>query len=156
MEKEIKVGIGLGNVRFGSSKAAVEKILGEPNEIDQVDVPIDEEEISIEQWHYDDLELSLSFDDNDDELLDTFAVSSPEYTLDGVSLIGKSIIEINSIINDLNLGTCEKENLSDDEDNTHVYSFIESNMNFWFEDDELSEIQWGPDENHEQPLIFAN
>ena len=156
MEKEIKIGLGLGNIRFGSSKEAVKKILGEPNEIDQVDVPIDEEEISIEQWHYDNLELSLSFDDNEDELLDTFAVSSPEYTLNGIALIGKSIIEIDNILVDLMLGDCEKDNLSDDEDNTHVYSFHDSNMNFWFEDDELSEIQWGPDEDHEQPLIFAN
>ena len=104
MEKEIKIGLGLGNIRFGSSKAAVKKILGEPNEIDQVDVPIDEEEISIEQWHYDNLELSLSFDDNEDELLDTFAVSSPEYTLNGIALIGKSIIEIDNILVDLMLG----------------------------------------------------
>ena len=156
MEKEIKIGLGLGNIRFGSSKATVKKILGEPNEVDQVDVPIDEEEISIEQWHYDNLELSLSFDDYEDELLDTFAVSSPNYTLKGIALIGKSIIEIDNILGDLNLGNCEKENISDDEDNTHVYSFHDSNMNFWFEDDELSEIQWGPDEDHEQPLIFAN
>ena len=156
MEKEIKVGIGLGNVRFGSSKAAIKKIIGEPNEIDHVDVPIDEEEIAIEQWHYDELELSLSFNDFDNELLDTFAVSSPEYTLNGKQLIGKSLIEINHILDELNLGECIKEDLSDDDENTHVYSFQDANMNFWFEDDELSEIQWGPDENFEQPLIFAN
>ena len=56
----------------------------------------------------------------------------------------------------LNLGECDKENLSDDLENTHVYSFQESNINFWFEDEELSEIQWGPISNFEQPLIFAN
>ena len=156
MEKEIRIGIGLGNIRFGSSKPAIKKILGEPNEVDTVDVPIDDQEISIEQWHYDDLELSLSFDDYNDELLDTFAVSSPEYTLNGMSLIGKSIYEIDNLIEELDLGDCEKENLSDDDENTHVYSFHESNINLWFEDEELSEIQWGPDSDHEQPLIFAN
>ena len=156
MEKEIRIGIGLGNIRFGSSKPAIKKILGEPNEVDTVDVPIDDQEISIEQWHYDDLELSLSFDDYNDELLDTFAVSSPEYTLNGITLIGKSIYEIDNMIEELDLGDCEKENLSDDDENTHVYSFHESNINLWFEDEELSEIQWGPDADHEQPLIFAN
>ena len=120
MENEIRIGIGLGNIRFGSSKPAIKKILGEPNEIDTVDVPIDSEEISIEQWHYDELELSLSFDDYDDELLDTFAVSSPEYTLNGIALIGKSIYEIDGMIEQLNLGEFEKENLSDDQENTHV------------------------------------
>ena len=156
MENEIRIGIGLGNIRFGSSKPAIKKILGEPNEIDTVDVPIDSEEISIEQWHYDELELSLSFDDYDDELLDTFAVSSPEYTLNGIALIGKSIYEIDGMIEQLNLGECEKENLSDDQENTHVYSFHESNLNLWFEDEELSEIQWGPLSDDKQPLIFAN
>ena len=64
MENEIRIGIGLGNIRFGSSKPAIKKILGEPNEIDTVDVPIDSEEISIEQWHYDELELSLGENSN--------------------------------------------------------------------------------------------
>ena len=55
------------------------------------------------------------------------------------------------MIEQLNLGDCDKENLSDDLENTHVYSFQESNINFWFEDEELSEIQWGPISNFEQP-----
>ena len=156
MERIIRIGIGLGNIRFGSSKPAIKKILGEPNEIDTVDVPIEDEDVSIEQWHYDELELSLSFDDYEDELLDTFAISSTDYTLNGIPLIGKSIYEIDSMIEQLNLGECGKENLSDDLENTHVYSFQESNINFWFEDEELSEIQWGPISNFEQPLIFAN
>ena len=82
------------------------KILGEPNEIDTVDVAIEDEDVSIEQWHYDELELSLSFDDYEDELLDTFAISSTDYTLNGISLIGKSIYEIDSMIEQLNLGEC--------------------------------------------------
>ena len=89
MNKEIKIGLGLGEITFGSNKDKVEDILGKPNEIEVLDVPIDDEEISLEQWHYDELELSASFDQEQGEILDTLAVSSDEYTINGFSLIGK-------------------------------------------------------------------
>ena len=91
MNNEIKIGLGLGKVTFGSSKESIKKNLGEPNEIEVLDIPIDGEEVTLEQWHYDDLELSASFDIEQDEILETLAVSSDEYTINGVSLIGKKI-----------------------------------------------------------------
>ena len=156
MNKEIKIGLGLGDITFGSNKDKVEDILGEPNEIEVLDVPIDDEEISLEQWHYDELELSASFDQEQGEILDTLAVSSDKYTINGFSLIGKKIEDINKLLNSLHLGSFEKEKLSDEDENSIIYSFIDSNMNFWFEENELTEIQWGPIYLDEEPAIFAN
>ena len=156
MNNEIKIGLGLGKVTFGSSKESIKKNLGEPNEIEVLDIPIDGEEVSLEQWHYDELELSASFDLEQEETLDTLAVSSDEYTINGISLIGKSIFEINQLLNTLHLGSFEKEKITDEDGNSTVYSFVDSNMNFWFEEDELTEIQWGPIYLDEDPPIFAN
>lgn len=156
MNKEIKIGLGLGKITFGSNKDSVKNILGDPNETEVLDVPIDDEEFSLEQWHYDDLELSASFDQDEGEILDTLAVSSDEYTINGISLIGKKIDEINNLLNTLHLGAFEKDQISDEEENSIIYSFIDSNMNFWFEDDELTEIQWGPIYMNDEPSIFAN
>ena len=156
MNNEIKIGLGLGKVTFGSSKESIKKNLGEPNEIEVLDIPLDGEEVTLEQWHYDDLELSASFDIEQDEILETLAVSSDEYTINGVSLIGKKINEVNQLLNTLHLGSFEKDQISDEDGNSTVYSFLDSNMNFWFEDDELTEIQWGPIYLDEEPMIFAN
>ena len=156
MNKEIKIGLGLGKITFGSSKDIVKNLLGEPNEIELLDVPVDDEEISLEQWHYDELELSASFDQDQDEILDTLAVSSDDYTINGITLIGKKIDEVNKLLNTLHLGAFEKDQISDDEENSIIYSFIDSNMNFWFEEDELTDIQWGPIYTDEEPAIFAN
>ena len=156
MNMEIKVGIGLGDITFGSSKSNVKNIIGEPDEIEKLDVPVDDEEILLEQWHYDDMELSVSFELDDNEVLDTIAVSSSDYTINGISIIGKNINEINDLLISLQLGTFEKEDLSDEEEKTIVFRFIENNMNFWFEDDILSEIQWGPVFLNEPPVIFPN
>ncbi len=156
MNKEIKIGLGLGNITFGSNKNDVKTILGEPNEIEKLDVPIDDEEISLEQWHYDEIELSASFDDDQDGILDTLAVSSSDYTINGFSLIGKKMEEINDLLNQLQLGSFEKEDLSDDEITSHLYSFMDTNMNFWFEDEELSEIQWGPLFTEDDSVIYPN
>ena len=156
MNNEIKIGLGLGEITFGSNKNSIKDKLGEPNEIEVLDVPIDDKEISLEQWHYDELELSASFDLEQDEILDTLAVSSDEYTINGVSLIGKNIDEINQLLNTLNLGSFEKDEISDEDGNSIIYSFLDSNMNFWFEDNELSEIQWGPIFLDDEPMIFAN
>ncbi len=156
MNMEIKVGIGLGDITFGSSKSNVKNIIGEPDEIEKLDVPVDDEEILLEQWHYDDMELSVSFELDDNEVLDTIAVSSSDYTINGISIIGKNINEINDLLISLQLGTFEKEDLSDEEEKTIVFRFIENNMNFWFEDDILSEIQWGPVFLNDPPVIFPN
>ena len=156
MNNEIKIGLGLGKVTFGSSKESIKKNLGEPNEIEVLDIPIDGKEVTIENWHYDELELSASFDIEQDEILETLAVSSDEYTINGVSLIGKNINEVNQLLNTLHLGSFEKDQITDEDGNSTIYSFLDSNMNFWFEDDELTEIQWGPIYLDEEPMIFAN
>ena len=66
---------------------------------------------------------------------------------------GFDIVNRTNIV--LENGTITYE-ITDEDGNSTIYSFLDSNMNFWFEDDELTEIQWGPIYLDEEPMIFAN
>ena len=56
----------------------------------------------------------------------------------------------------MDLGPYEKEELSDADNNTQVFYFLDSNINLWFEDNKLSEIQWSPVWIDNDNVILAN
>ena len=79
--KNIELGKGVDNLKFGLTREKVALLMGEPSEKETIDG--DDEMGTSEAWHYDELELSLTFDEDDDWKLTTIAASSPEFTFDG-------------------------------------------------------------------------
>ena len=153
MNNDIKIGTGLGSIKFGCTRDELKNLIGEPSEIDTYNASGEEDEFLTESWHYDEEEFSVSFDEEDNWKLTTIAVSSPEFTLNGIRLIGLSIIEVLNILEDENLGDNELEDLSDKNVNHKLISFISASLNLWFEDNHLSEIQWGVLwENEDTPI----
>jgi len=140
--KDIKVGVGLGDIKFGISREDLIKAVGDPTETDQYSA-VEEEDYLTESWHYDEHEFSVSFDEEDNWRLTTVAISSENALLEGNSLIGKNKDEVLSLLKSLNLGEMEDEELLEGMENSQLISFISSSLNFWFEDGVLSEIQWG-------------
>src|SRR5690554_6076194 len=136
--KNIKLGSGLGALKFGMTREEVKAALGEPNEIENYN-PLEEDEGQSEAWHYDEMELSANFDEEDNFKLTSLAVSSPDYLFEGVNLIGLSQEEVMQQIEMMDLGEVEMEDVA------------EESLNLWFEEGQLSEIQWGPywDEDEE-------
>ena len=57
--------------------------------------------------------------------------------------MGMSLDEVIDATENMNLGDNELVDLSEDDGNQQLLSFLESSINFWFEDNELTEIQWG-------------
>lgn len=139
----IKIGIGLGDIKFGFSKDELKTLIGEPSEIDTYNASGEEDGYLTESWHYDEDEFSVSFDEEDNWKLTTIAVSAPTFELNSKKIIGLSINEVLQMLEDENLGENELEDLSDDNINHKLVSFINSSLNLWFENDQLSEIQWG-------------
>ena len=86
MEMIIRPVLGVGPLELGMSAEEVLSELGKPNEKESNQ----EEGINVESWHYDSHELSLLFEEDLDLELISIGVSSPQYTLWGVSLIQKS------------------------------------------------------------------
>ncbi|MGE4287869.1 MAG: hypothetical protein AB7E36_04205 [Salinivirgaceae bacterium] len=140
--KNIEIGIGIGSIRFGMKREEVKAILGEPDEIEV----FEEEDPELENtivWHYDEMELSLSF--GDDDMLLAIAISNEDVMLAGKKLMGLTINEITEFVNEFDLGEMEiEEQPEEDGVKSTLVSLWESAMNLWFEDDELTEIQWGP------------
>ncbi len=135
-QTDIKIGIGLGNIKFGITREDLLKIAGEPSETEQ----FSDENYITETWHYDEDEFSVAFDEEDNWRLTTIAVSSAKYTLSGNKLIALSFSNVLGLIKDENLGDNELEDIGE---NQQILSFVDKSINFWFENKVLSEIQWG-------------
>lgn len=142
--KDIQAGQGLGRIKFGISREELKKILGEPDEVDRFSHSDAEDDLT-ESWHYDELDLSASFDQQEDWRLTTLSVSSPEYELEGESLIGLPKKEVTDRLKKLGLTDLESEDWSSAESPNHLLiSSEEAGMNFWLDEGLLTEIQWGP------------
>lgn len=140
-KNEIKPGKGINTILFGSSREQLNQLLGNPTEKELYNASEDED-YQTEDWHYDDLETSFSFDEEDAWRLTTIATSSPEATINGEKLIGLTMNEVLSKVENMNFGENYLEDLSEDNENQKLISFLAVGLNFWFENDTLSEIQW--------------
>ncbi|MBL4669066.1 MAG: hypothetical protein JKY30_07360 [Flavobacteriales bacterium] len=141
--KNIKIGAGLGDIIFGSSKEKIKYLLGEPNEIDTYNASGEEDGYLTEAWHYDEHEFSVSFDQEDNWKLTTISISSPDCLFNDTQLIGKEINQVLELLENEDLGDNELDDLSDENIDQKLISFLPASLNLWFENGKLSEIQWG-------------
>jgi len=154
--KNIESGKGLGAIRFGMDRSEIKKLLGEPDDIEVDDLEVDPEAIDeSEAWHYDEHELSLAFDQEEGWRLVTISVTSDSYLLKGKKLIGKSLLAVTNELKEWGVTDLELEDLSTEEFPDHkmltVYSL---GINFWFDKEVLSEIQWGPLFSEDEEIIW--
>lgn len=155
--KEIYIGRGLGNMLFGLNRDQVTAILGKPTDKDTYELSEDDEDES-EAWHYDDLDISLSFDEINDWKLSSIAVSSDEYTLEGKPMIGR---KKEDVLNDDMVKAWgeneEDEEIREDDPDHCLLHFEDVNLSLWFDKDVLTEMQWGPlmhdDETYAWPTV---
>jgi hypothetical protein len=142
--KEIIPGVGLGAIKFGYSREQIKKLLGEPDDIESYSYTDSEEDMT-ESWHYDELELSLSFDEAEDWKLVTISVSSEFYLYKGFSPVGMSKQNFLSEIKKQNLSDLEYEDFATEESENQELYFTElQGINFWLDDAVVTEVQWGP------------
>lgn len=142
--KEIKPGYGLGNLKFGMSRAEVKLILGDPSFMDKYSHSDSNNDLT-ESWEYDDLELSLSFDEEESWKLTMMSVNSDFYEFEGKPMIGKSENEIMTELASLKIENLYLEDVSErDGENHKVIEIDDKSINFWFIDGVLDEIQWSP------------
>ena len=154
--KDIQFGIGLGVLKFGMSREQVKTILGEPNEKElhyDEDINVDASEL----WHYDDLDVSISFDQEEDWKLVTLAVTSNFYQLNGKSLIGLSKKALMAELKTSQIEDLDIEDLSSEDSPNHVLlSSLSLGVNFWLDAGILEEIQWGPDFIDDDTIKWPN
>jgi hypothetical protein len=142
--KDILPGEGLGKIRFGMSREEVKSIIGEPDEVDNYSYSEEEESLT-EAWHYDVLNLSLSFDEEYDWELMTISVSGAEYEFIGKRLIGLQEYKLTETLKSMGIENLSSEDWSTEEDpEHHLLAAEEAGINFWLEKGVLTEIQWSP------------
>ncbi len=139
---EIIPGKGVGNILLGMKRDAVEKILGQPD--DKEDIKYEDGETSVTYYYYD-LKIDLTFESDDDERLSFISVEGEEFHIKNQIKIGDTKEKVISSCKLLSFSISEEEDMSNDDEPTQILVALdEENINFWFTDNTLDEIQLGP------------
>ena len=93
--------------------------------------------------HYDSMELSASFDEENNWKLSSITVNSDAFHINDIYLFNCSKIEFLKKIETLDLGTYEIDVYNEEEYSSTTFYFKLNNISFWFENDALQKIQWG-------------
>jgi TRAP-type C4-dicarboxylate transport system substrate-binding protein len=147
---EIKPVLGLSNLLFGASMAEVEKVFGKAEESELLD---DIEDCQSTVWHFWENGFSLFFDESNNQLFCCVEIDNKEVVLWGqkiFSLNEKQIIEL-----------FKSKGFSVYETEVHEWgekriSFDEVNIDFYFEKNKLSSINYGKPETDSTFLILPN
>jgi hypothetical protein len=147
---EIKPCIGLSNLPFGAAMSAVEKILGKPEETEILD---DMEDCHSTVWHYWEQGFSLFFDENNQQLFGCVEIDNEAATLWGKLIFTMNEKEIIDLFKSQNYTLYETE--------VHEWgekrlSFDDANIDFYFERDKLTSINYGKPLNDQPILILPN
>ncbi|MGY6647656.1 hypothetical protein [Wenyingzhuangia sp. IMCC45574] len=146
----IKIGVGVGAIKFGMLKEDVLSILGIPTE-KEIEKQFDTGD-AVETWDYENHGVSFSFDEEENWRLETITINSSKFELNGVGLIGQNIQQVQDFIEEHKLGEMEFEDYSTEEFPKHELIDVDAaNLFFWFDHEVLKEIQmgvqWDDDDN---------
>lgn len=139
--KAIKIGIGVDGIEFGMATEVVLAKLGEPDEKNKITYSDEDPDYFSEEWHYDNIEMSLVFDMLNKLELTTISISSEEFTLGGESIIGKDESKVMRITKKAGIEESWEE-LAEEDPNYKTYTHEEEGVSLYFENGLLSEFQW--------------
>ncbi len=147
---EIIPGVGIGQLKFGLSRTEAEALLGKPDEVEKYSHSSFHDEPT-EAWHYDELELSLGFDESDDWRLVNIATTSEQCQIDGNKLFGHSHLALMNLLKSLGFDDLEAEETKGGQ---KLVTSDEKAINFWIENGELTEVQIGPFYKNEDTVAW--
>jgi len=135
--------IGFGSIKFGMEEHEVSSYIGDP---DETEVQNYGHGGKANVLYYDEFGLSMSFDSEEDFRLVEISFESDRFILHNTIKPGMSKEDFLTVIENLDMGEYEVEEIEDDEfENMVQYIFDKENINIWFEDDKLTTIQIGPE-----------
>ncbi len=146
---EIKPVLGLSYLLFGASMSDAEKLFGKAEESEFLD---DIEDCQSTVWHYWELGFSLFFDEKDDQIFCCVEIDNENVVLWGQKIFDFSEKQIVDLF--------KSKGISEFETEIHEWgekrlSFDEVNIDFYFEKNKLSSINYGKSEM-DLPLILPN
>lgn len=153
-QNEIILGKGILNVRFGMVQADVEKALGKADEIGEYSLAPDETSITL---YYNKRGLSFTFESIDRYKLSYISILDERYHIFQFIRIGLSKKMLLDELNDFNLSKPEFETPNSEDFPTHeLIYFPNENLHLWFDNQRISEIQFGPFWEEIRTIVWEN
>lgn len=137
INKDIRLGKGLGKIKFGLTMEEVEELIGEPEEVEESD---EEDEFEHQAWNYWEEGYSLYFDKEDDYRLSCIETANREVQIWGDRVFEMSKAQILQLFADNDITGPEEEETETGE--TRV-SFEREMIDMYFDDDQLIAINFG-------------
>ncbi len=134
----IRIGLGIGQLFFGSSMEQVRSYLGEPEELDESFEP---ESTSID-WSYPSIGVDAYFSSDDELVLGTLRIDHPDATLLGEKVIHRPEAYVRSLLEQL-IGSPKEEVMHFSDSPSFVrLMFSEKSIEFWFKNEVLDSVIW--------------
>jgi hypothetical protein len=138
----IQIGKGFGNIKLGMKEADIEKILGEPDDVDEIVYP--DGEVS-KTYNYEQLGIDLTFESDNENRLSYISFFDEQFHIMEKIRIGIGKEKIKELARKKEFSEPILEDLSDEEfPDNELMSFDRENLNLWFTQEMLDEIQIGP------------
>ncbi|WP_161889606.1 hypothetical protein [Pontibacter russatus] len=137
INKDIRLGKGLGKIKFGLTMEEVEELIGEPEEVEESD---EEDEFEHQAWNYWEEGYSLYFDKEDDYRLSCIETANREVQIWGERVFEMSKAQILQLFADNDITGSEEEETETGE--TRV-SFEREMIDMYFDEDQLIAINFG-------------
>jgi hypothetical protein len=137
INKDIRLGKGLGKIKFGLTMEEVEDLIGEPEEVEESD---EEDEFEHEAWNYWEEGYSLYFDKEDDYRLSCIETANREVQIWGERVFEMSKEQLMQLFADNGITGPEEEETETGE--TRL-SFEREMIDLYFDEDQLIAINFG-------------
>ncbi|MDX5443213.1 MAG: hypothetical protein LPJ89_05445 [Hymenobacteraceae bacterium] len=146
--KEIQLGIGLGDIKFGYTMEEIEKMLGEPEEVEESD---ETDEFEHQAWNYWEDGYSFYFDKEDDYRLSCIETANPDVTLWGETIFDKEINQVKDLFKQHNIENPEIERLETGE--TRL-SYEQEMIDIYYEGEKMIAVNFGVFINDDLEVVW--
>ncbi|WP_242921646.1 hypothetical protein [Pontibacter liquoris] len=148
INKDIRLGKGLGKIKFGLTMEEVEKLIGEPEEIEESE---EDDDFEHQAWNYWEEGYSLYFDKEDEYRLSCIETANREVQLWGERIFEMSPNQILQLFADNGVNNPEEEEMEGGE--TRI-SFEKEMIDLYFDDEQLIAINFGVFINDDLEVVW--
>lgn len=147
---EIRPKVGIGTLKFGASMSEVEKHFGKPEEVEKVE---GETDYKTTVWHYWDRGFSLFFDEEEKNNFTCVEIDNEEALLWDKQVFNMNEEEIKALFKSKGFTEIDTE---EEEWGEKRISYDDAVVDMYFEDGELTSINYGVFPEDEKILILPN
>ncbi|MCH2082905.1 MAG: hypothetical protein MK226_10985 [Saprospiraceae bacterium] len=150
---KINIGKGINDILFGMKENELKEKMGIPDEIDVME---QDDGVVTRSLEYYDHGLTFSFDSDDGDKLSSIAINDKGIKFGGVE-VGMARDAVLTAGAQNEWGDAEIEDLSDDDPfSMEVVMFDKISLSIWLENDEVTEIEFGPLWADEENIVWPS